>query len=106
MMVSAALQSAIGINKSAAAISDPVRDLLRVGKFLSFFLFPQFRATYFNWLAPGNRRKLPRAGHRPLNGEVRVNAMIFPSYHPEESAKRPDRLRGAKKVVDNFVERA
>jgi hypothetical protein len=32
-------------------------------------------------------------------------AMIFPSYHPEESAKRPDRLRGAKKVVDNFVER-
>jgi hypothetical protein len=32
--------------------------------------------------------------------------MIFPSYHPEQTAKRPDRLWGAKKVVDNFVERA
>jgi hypothetical protein len=40
----------------------------------------------------------------PLNREVRVNAMIFPSYHPEETAKRPDRLRGTKKVVDSFVE--
>jgi len=105
-VVSAARPSAIGIKNSAAATSDSARNLLRVGKVLSFFLFPQFRATYFNWLAPGNRRKLPRAGHCPLNGEVRVNAMIFPSYHPEESAKRPDRLRGAKKVVDNFVERA
>jgi hypothetical protein len=69
-------------------------------------LFPRRHATYFNWLAPGNRRKIPPAGHRPLNDVVRVNAMIFPSYHPEQTAKRPDRLWGAKKVVDNFVERA
>jgi hypothetical protein len=40
----------------------------------------------------------------PLNREVRVNAMIFPSYHPEETARQLDRLRGTKKVVDSFVE--
>jgi len=68
-MVSAALPSAIGINKSAAAMSDPARNLLRVGKVSSFFLFPQFRATYFKWLAPGNRRKIPRAGNWRFAGD-------------------------------------